>query len=245
MQLAGRHRRHRPSARIWPRGPLSRRRCSGLAAPRSRRPRRLERFKRHLNGTYAYFEDRDGRGNLLAVLPLSPVPCGAVDNHAACGGRLLAVQTLRRARAQNPQDQQVQDRLLPYRRAATRPVIPQDLDREQSARRSRRSSARRHLQPETRPSHWPCTRTSPTSCRVPAKKKLYGPPSKEKVEKAKHRRLALLSKEANALLEEISPSTNQAPQAAYVEVEPGVFMVGVEAIEGAAAGAPSVAFTPM
>ena len=189
MQLAGRHRRHRPSARIWPRGPLSRRRCSGLAAPRSRRPRRLERFKRHLNGTYAYFEDRDGRGNLLAVLPLSPVPCGAVDNHAACGGRLLAVQTLRRARAQNPQDQQVQDRLLPYRRAATRPVIPQDLDREQSARRSRRSSARRHLQPERRPSHWPNTGRlavyEDMPYELPAKKMLYGPPSKEKGEKAK------------------------------------------------------------
>ena len=34
-----------------------------------------------------------------------------------------------------------------------------------------------------------------------AKKKLYGPPSNEKVEK--RRRLALLSKEANALLEDI------------------------------------------
>ena len=81
---------------------------------------------------------------------------------------------------------------------------------------------------------------------LPAKKKLYGPPSKEKVEKAKHRRLALLcSKEANALLEEIYPGNSQAPEAAYVEVEPGVFMVGVEAIEGAVAGAPTVAFTPM
>ena len=69
--------------------------------------------------------------------------------------------------------------------------------------------------------------------------------SKEKVEEAKHRRLALLSKEANVLLEEMYPSTRQAPQAKLVEVEPGVFMVGVEAIEGAAAGAPTVAFTAM
>ena len=53
---------------------------------------------------------------------------------------------------------------------------------------------------------------------------------------------------ANALLDSMRPSDpacQPATCAEYVEVEPGVFMVEVEATAGAAAGAPSVAFSTL
>ena len=71
-----------------------------------------------------------------------------------------------------------------------------------------------------------------------------GPPSEKKVEEAKWRRLEKLAAEARQLLGEASDE-ELTPQPQLAEGPAGELLVCVDAVEGAAAGAPSVAFTPL
>jgi hypothetical protein len=71
-----------------------------------------------------------------------------------------------------------------------------------------------------------------------------GPPSEKKVEEAKWRRLEKLQAEARTLLG-IESEEDEPPLPQLVRAPDGELMVCVDAVEGAAAGAPTVAFSPL
>ena len=71
-----------------------------------------------------------------------------------------------------------------------------------------------------------------------------GPPSEKKLEEAKHRRLEKLQAEAWKLLG-VRSREDLPPLPQLARAPDGEVMVCVDAVEGAAAGAPSVAFCPL
>ena len=66
------------------------------------------------------------------------------------------------------------------------------------------------------------------------------PPAPKDEEQVMHDRLDKLTAEANSLVARLYPVETRAPEAEFSEVSPGVWMVSVDATEGAAAGARSV-----
>ena len=66
------------------------------------------------------------------------------------------------------------------------------------------------------------------------------PPAPKDEEQVMHDRLDKLTAEANSLMARLYPVETRAPEAEFSEVSPGVWMVSVDATEGAAAGARSV-----